>query len=178
MKKLMMIALAAAMALTLAACGSGGSEPEAEETEGMANPWTEVETPEEAAEGAGVGYFQVPEEGTETSGGPVGWDVFQFMEGIAEADGWIGTADLTVRKGLNQDSEDVSGDYTEYAYDWTQEVDGWQVSCFGNEDGKAMKAIWISDNFSYSIMVRGQGDIHDTYGVDAEAIDTLVSAIQ
>ena len=41
-----------------------------------------------------------------------------------------------------------------------------------------MKAIWISDNFSYSIMVRGQGDIYDTYGLDEEAIGALVAAIQ
>ena len=83
-----------------------------------------------------------------------------------------------MRKGLKQDGEDVSGDYTEYAFAWMQEVDGWEVSCFGNEEGRTMKAIWISDNFSYSIMVRGQGDIYDTYGLDEEAIGALVAAIQ
>ena len=148
------------------------------ETIGMANPWTKAETADEAAQGAGVGYFMVPEENMETTGGPVNWSGFQYMENIAEADGWVGTAELTVRKGLKQDTEDVSGDYTEYAFAWMQEVDGWQVSCFGNEEGRTMKAIWVSDNFSYSIMIRGQGDIYDTYGVDTEAIAALVAAIQ
>lgn len=143
-----------------------------------ANPWVEVETADEAAEGAGVGYFMVPEEGLETTGGSVRWSGFQYMLGLAEADGSIGTADLTVRKGLKQDSQDVSGDYTEYAYAWTEEIDGWEVSCFGNEEGKAMKAIWLSDNFSYSIMIRGQGDSCDTYGVDGEAVSALVAGIQ
>ena len=145
---------------------------------GLANPWTEVETPDEAAEGAGVGYFMVPEENMETPVGPVNWYGFRYMEGVAEADGAIGVAELTVRKGLKQDTEDVSGDYTEYALAWTIEADGWQVDCFGNEEGKAMKAIWLSDNFSYSIMVRGQGDVYDTYGLDEAIIDTLVTAIQ
>ena len=145
---------------------------------GMANPWTEVETAEAAADGAGVGYFMVPEENMETSVGPVNWYGFSCMEGIAEADGAIGVAELTVRKGLKQDGEDVSGDYTEYASTWTVEADGWQVTCFGNEAGRAMKAIWLSDNFSYSIMVRGQGDVYYTYGLDEEIIDALVSAIQ
>ena len=145
---------------------------------GMANPWAEADTPDEAAEGAGVGYFMVPEEDMETSGGPVNWYGFQYMEGIAEADGAIGAAELTVRKGLKQDTEDVSGDYTAYAFEWTQEVDGWEVSCFGNEEGRTMKAIWLSDNFSYSVMVRGQGDMYDTYGVDEDAISALVTAIQ
>ena len=148
------------------------------ESVGIANPWTEVKTAEEAADGAGVGYFTVPEENTETTRGPVNWYGFQYMEGIAEADGAIGAAELTVRKGLKQDTEDVSGDYTEYALEWTVESDGWQVTCCGNEENKAMKAIWLSDNFSYSILVRGQGDLCDTYGLDEAAIDTLVTMIQ
>ena len=184
MKKILAITLAALMALALTACGAGSSEQapaeeaseESSEFAGMPNPWTEVETPEEAAEGAGVGSFQVPEDGTETSAGTVDWAVFQYMEGIAEADGWLGTAELTVRKGLQQDYEDVSGDYTEYKYEWSQEVDGQEVQCGGNEEGRAMKVTWLSDSCSYSIGIRGQGDLYDTYGVDADAVAALVSA--
>ncbi len=52
------------------------------------------------------------------------------------------------------------------------------VRCFGNEEGKTMKAIWLSDNFSYSIFVRGQGDIYDTYGLDLETTLEVASAVQ
>ena len=190
MKKVFTLILAACviLAFSLSVIGAGIAEdgvPEMQESpdassesSGMANPWTDVETADEAAQGAGVGYFLVPEENMDTTGGQVNWFGFQYMTGIAEADGGIGAAELTVRKGLKQDSEDVSGDYTEYAFAWTQETDDWQVSCFGNEEGRTMKAIWVSDNFSYSIMIRGQGDFYDTYGVDAEAITALVTAIQ
>ena len=41
-----------------------------------------------------------------------------------------------------------------------------------------MKAVWLSDNFSYSITVRGQGDLYDTYGLGAEDVVALVTAIQ
>ena len=172
MKKLV---IAAMLVLALVLCGTGFAE---EAPVGMGNPWTEAETAQAAAEGAGVGYFIVPEENMETTGGQVNWYGFQYMQGIAEADGAIGTAELTVRKGLRQDTEDVSGDYTEYAFAWTQETEDWQVSCFGNEEGRTMKAIWLTNNFSYSIMVRGQGDLFDVYGIDAEAIDALVAAIE
>lgn len=154
------------------------SPEEASEAVGMANPWVQADTPDEAAQAAGVGYFLVPEENAETANGPVNWYGFKYMKGIAEADGAIGAAELTVRKGLKQDTKDVSGDYTEYAFAWTQVADDWEVSCFGNEEGKMMKAIWLSDNFSYSIMVRGQGDAYDTYGIDAASVDALVAAIQ
>jgi hypothetical protein len=96
----------------------------------------------------------------------------------------VGAAELTVRKGVNRpdhepgyDTADVSGDYNAYAHEWDVQAKDWKVKCFGNEEGKAMKAIWQSDNFSYSIMVRGQGDIHDTYGLGADDIVALVNAI-
>ena len=169
MKKSVFVLASVIMLLVLVVCGAGTAEEEVSAAVGLANPWTEAATAEEAADGAGVGYFLVPEENMETTGGQVNWFCFQYMEHIAE---------LTVRKGLKQDGEDVSGDYTEYAFAWMQEADGRDVSCFGNEEGRTMKAIWISDNFSYSIMVRGQGDIYDTYGLDEEAIGALVAAIQ
>ena len=185
MKKLIALTAAALMAVSLAACTKKTEEAPAEEpaetTEqnaGIANPWSDVDSAEAAAEGAEVGYFEVPEEGTEISGAPVSWTSFRCMEHLAEARGYIGTADLTVRKGLKQESDDVSGDYNEYKYSWTQEAGDWTVNCWGNEEGKMMKAVWLSDNFSYCILVRGQGDLVDTYGLDADAVETLVGAIQ
>ena len=161
-----------------AAAESTAEESVVAESTGIANPWKDVETPEEAAEASGVGYFQVPEDGTETEIGPLNWYGFRYMDRLAEADGAIGAAELTVRKGINEDGEDVSGDYTEYKYDWTVEAGDWEVSCFGNEEGKTMKAIWVSDNFSYSIMICGQGDLYDTFGVDEAILAQLVEGIQ
>lgn len=179
-----------AVLLMLASCGktntanttttpepSNGSQGTSESA-GMANPWSDVESAQEAADGAGVGYFMVPENGSDTSGGPVHIDIYRWMKGLAEAKGSVGTAELTIRKGLKQDSADVSGDYNAYKYSWTVEAGDWTVSCWGNEEGKTMKAVWLSDNFSYSFMVRGQGDLAETYGVDDEAVKTLAAAIQ
>lgn len=181
MKKILAVTVAALLLLALAACGAEKTEQKPAEPDvnvGMANPWSEVKDAAAAAEGAGVGYFEVPEEGAETSGGEVHWSAFRCMKGIAQADGCIGSAELTVRKGLKQDGEDVSGDYTEYKYKWTQELDSVTLNCFGNEKGRTMKAIWVTDNFSYCILVRGQGDIYDTYGIDADATAALASQIQ
>ena len=182
MKRMIVFAVSALMALAMMASGIGICEQTASEPAapamGMPNPWTEVETADEAAQGAGVGYFLAPEEGAQTPGGQVNWYAFRCMQGIAQANGYIAAAELTVRKGLKQDGEDVSGDYTEYAFEWTQIADGWQVNCYGNEEGAAMKVVWVSDNFSYSIIVRGQGDLYDVYGLDGEAVEALVKAIQ
>ena len=177
MKKILVLILAAILMIALTACGAKETEEE-NSGEGSLNPWHDAATADEAADGAGVGYFTVPENGTEVTGGRIDFTGFRYMKNLAEADGAVGAAELTVRKGLKQDSEDVSGDYTAYPYAWTQEVDGWEVYCLGNEDGKMMKAIWLSDNFSYSIVIRGQGDLAESYGVDADAVAALVSGIQ
>ncbi len=185
MKRIIALALAALLLLpALAACGGAPAkekepgQPVGEGPVSLANPWSDVEDAAAAAEGAGVGYFELPEDGTETGGGPLNWFGFRCMKGVAEANGAIGAAELTVRKGLKQDGEDVSGDYTAFKFEWTQELDGASVKCFGNEDGRTMKAIWTSDNFSYCLLVRGQGDLRDTYGLDAETVVALAGAIQ
>ena len=151
----------------------------------MPNPWTEADSAKAAADGAGVGYFTLPDAGTEVVGGPIGWDNYRYMDLLAEANGYVGAAELTVRKGVNRpdhevsyDTTDVSGDYTAYAHEWTIETNGWQIRCFGNEEGRVMKAIWPSDNFSYCILVRGQSDIRDVYGLGADDIAALVDAIE
>ena len=178
MKKLVWIALALALLLSLTACGTKQAASQTAQGTGMANPWTDVASAAEAADGAGVGYFEVPEKGTQIGVGPVDIEAFRCMKGIAQANGYAGAAELMIRKGLKQDGEDVSGDYTNYAHQWTQEIDVWTVKCFGNEDGKAMKVIWCSDNFSYCIYVRGQGDVRDSFGLGADDVAALVNAIQ
>ena len=151
----------------------------------IANPWEDVDNAQAAADGAGVGYFTLPEAGIEIDGGPIGWDNYRYMDLLAEANGYVGAAELMVRKGVNRpdhevgyDTTDVSGDYNTYAHEWTIEAMGWQVRCFGNEEGRTMKAIWSSDNFSYCILVRGQGDSWDTYGLGSDDIAALVGAIE
>ena len=151
----------------------------------LANPWTEADSAEAAADGAGVGFLTLPEAGTEMDGGPIGWDNYRFMDLLAEANGYVGAAELTVRKGVvrpdhdvGYDTSDVSGDYNSYAHEWTIEAMGWQVRCFGNEEGRTMKAIWSSDNFSYCILIRGQGDLWDVYGLGADDVAALVGAIE
>ncbi len=152
---------------------------------GLANPWTDVDTAEAAADGAGVGYFNVPADGTEVNNGPINWYTYRYTTLLAEADGAVGAAELTVRKGVKNPADpvayntnDVSGDYNDYKYEWEQEVGDWQVKCCGNEEGKTMKATWQSDNFSYAIMVRGQGDVRDTFGLGDEDIATIVGSVE
>lgn len=185
-KRVVAIFTAFCVICALAACTEMPEQPEtqaAEQTQqteeansGIANPWSSCNTIDQAAQGAGLDTFEVIDDGTETGSGPINWYGFQYMDGIAEADGAIGAAEITIRKGNTPDGSDISGDYNNYTYTWTIDVNGTTVNCSGNEDGQAMLATWTSGGYSFSIVIRGQGDMYDTYGVPDETISTLVTA--
>ncbi|MBQ9041919.1 MAG: hypothetical protein IJ111_03805 [Eggerthellaceae bacterium] len=213
MKKILVITAALAMTFALAACSGGASSQSSASassdastssaatssasasassesasassaTTGLANPWHDAATADAAAEGAGVGSFQVPAEGTTLECGQVFWHNFQYMEGLAEGDGDFGAAQFVIRKGLKSVEQevgdgiaDVSGDYTVYKFAWDADVSGKQVKCYGNVEGNAMKATWTDGDYSYSIMARGQGDDEETFGLSANDLATLVGAI-
>ena len=195
-RKIITLLLAAAVAAAFMGCSSNGTagetEVSSEQTEAqtvsdaseadesssgtlnMANPWTDVDTMDEAAEGAGVGSLVFTEDGTETASGMLNWFGYRYTEGIAEVNGGIGAADITVRKGLSS-LGDISGDYNDYAYTWELDVDGITVNCSGNTEGEAMLFTWTSGDYNYSVVVRGQGDSYDTYGLNSDTIAPLVS---
>lgn len=207
MKKILAIAAALAMTFALTACSGGASSQSSASasasssaassasassasasasgaTTGLASPWHDAATAADAAEGAGVGTFQVPAEGTSLECGQVFWHGFQYMEGLAEGDGDFGAAQFVIRKGLKSAERevgngivDISGDYTVYRLTWDADVDGKQVKCYGDADGSAMKVTWTDGDYSYSIMVRGQGDDEEAFGLSANDVTTLVSAI-
>ena len=96
-----------------------------------ANPWTAAATAEEAAAGAGLDVFEVPD-GVNTGLGPVAPLSFGYREGVAEADISAGAVEMRARKGLTSVYEDVSFDENAYNYEWSREIGSTVVKCCGN----------------------------------------------
>ena len=189
MSKVMCMLMVLMLMLALAACGSGNSaeepaeEPAAEEEEqqvGMPNPWSDVESAEAAAEGAGIDGFEAAE-GTTISLGEVKVEQYRCMDGMAEARIPIAAVDMTIRKGrpdtAPEGDGDISGDYGEYKNEWTQNIKGLEVKCYGNREGESTKTIWTSGDYAYCIVAYGAGGGED-YGLKADDLDTLVNSIQ
>lgn len=145
---------------------------------GMANPWSDAGTLAEAAEGAGIDGFSIPE-GAEISLGAVNVTEARYMEGLAEAVVEFPAVEMTIRKGNASITEDgdVSGDYNEYANTWTQNIKGLEVTCFGNREGEATKTIWQVEDTCYSITAYGLGGDTD-YGLSADDLNSLINGIQ
>ena len=156
-----------------------GANPEKNET-GMANPWSDVDSAEAAAEGAGLDTFMVPDGEAEISLGEVKVTQYRCMKGMAEAVVEFPAVEMTIRKGDKSGEMaegDISGDYSEYKYDWTQNIKGLEGKCFGNREGEATKTIWSVDDMDYSITVQGLGGDED-YGLPADDLNSLINGIQ
>ena len=152
---------------------------EGEEQTGVANPWQTAATAEEAAEGAGIGSFVVPE-GAELSLGTVKVEEYRYMDGMAEANAPVAAVELTFRKGkpeLETAEHDISGDYNEYKYNWKTTIGDKEVTCSGNREGEATTAVWFDDGMDYAVMARGAGG-DDDFGLSADDLEVLVNGIK
>ncbi|MBR2547350.1 MAG: hypothetical protein IKF07_04075 [Eubacterium sp.] len=180
--------MAFAMMFTMAGCSKPAEEPQPEETEqeenaGVANPWTDVATAEEAAEGAGVETFECA--GIETSLGTTEPQGYRWMEGMAEAEFPIAAVEMTIRKGTQAAADDaakngmgdISGDYNDYKYTWTQNVGDVTAQCSGNREGESTNTTWQSGDYYYSITAFGAGG-DDDFGLSEKDVAALVGAIK
>lgn len=155
-----------------------GMIPEGGET-GLANPWSDVDSIEEAVEGAGLDFFELPTD-SEISLGTLDNVSYRFMADLAEATFEFPAVQMTIRKGSANAAidGDISGDYNEYEYEWTQNIKGLDVTCYGNREGEATKTIWEDqDGYCYSICVTGLGGDED-FGLSADDLDSLINGIQ
>ena len=154
--------------------GSGSVEVRVERPGGPA--WKEAATAEEAAEGAGLGSFKVPD-GVETTMGTVVPLSYSYIDGVADADISVDNVDLHFRKGLASEYDDVSFEKTIYFHDWTREVGGTPVKCYGNRDGEATKTVWTDGKYVYALLVNGAGEDED-YGLLVPDVEALVDAVK
>lgn len=165
MKRTIIVTLCAVAALSLAACGSDAvtaQKADAEETAQIPNPFIDCETLDEAAKIAGF-EMTVPEE-------MEGYDkpVINTIENeMIQVIYYKGEDEVRIRKGAG--SEDISGDYNEYAETDSVTVEGMQVTIRGN-DGKASVATWTNEEYTYSITV-GEG-------IDIDSMTDLIKAVK
>ena len=157
------------------ASASASAQAESGGSVGLANPWSEVKTAEEAAQGAGLDNFNAGAEAELDLGGePV--VTYRYMEGLAEAQIEYPASMLTVRKGVHVEDGDVSGDYNEYSLTWSQTVGDVVVKCQGNRTGESQKSTWTVGDVDYSISALGLGGDVD-FGLNEERLALIVAAI-
>lgn len=198
-KKWMALVLCAVLSLSLVACGTNGNNTQNDTTDDtsnsttddttndtgstnsgttdtdtstdtadgsteIANPYVDCETLEEAGELAGFD-ISVPDEidGGYTQG------TIQAVENEMIQVTYTTEAgeEITLRKGTG--TEDISGDYNEYAEENTLDVDGTSVTARGS-DGLVYAATWTDGTYTYAITASA--------GLESDSVSALVPSIQ
>ena len=198
-KKWMALVLCAVLALSLVACGTSGNNTQNDTTDDTTNsttddtnstdstnsgttdtdtstdsedddnvqitsPFVDCETLEEAGELAGFD-ISVPDEidGGYTQGTiqAVENEMIQVIYTTEAGE------EITLRKGTG--TEDISGDYNEYAEENTLDVDGTSVTARGS-DGLVYAATWTDGTYTYAITASA--------GLESDSVSALVPSIQ
>ena len=163
MKKVFAIVLCLVLALTLVACSSNETEKtddtadttvdgttDTNDTDDttIANPFTEYATLEEAAAQAGD-IFEVPETVAESAG-----CIYRVStDGLFEVVYTDATDAEVARVRRAVGTEDISGDYNEYAHTEEITVGNLTVTVKGADEGNATLATWVNGIYTYSMSV-------------------------
>lgn len=156
---------------------SSASSSSASGQVGLADPWSNVASAQEAAQGAGVGTFGISADIEYADLGKPFKVTYRYMDGIAEAIVEFPASEVVARKGTASKGDDISGDYNTYAYTWTDDIDGISVTCQGNRQGEAAKATWSDGEYRYSTCTRGLGGDTD-FGLNHDRLAAFVKALK
>lgn len=163
MKKLLAVLLSAMMICSFAACAKTETKTDAAaDSSQIPNPFEDCDTLDDAAKLAGF-EITVPDSVDGYSTRTIQAIKDQMIQVIyAEGD-----STLTMRKGTG--TEDISGDYNEYAENNTVSVGGLDITMKG-ADGKVSVAIWMDGDYAFAVSV--------STAVDSAAMSTLVSSVK
>ena len=138
--------------------------------------WTSASSASDAASKAGLSSFDVMDSVT-VGGVTFSQPAFSATKGAAEARYMADGKTLYIRSS-DSNSTSLLTDYNEgdFAYRWTQNHKGLEITCFGDTDGAAQVIAWSVANQPFAITYQGQGGTTATLAPDD--ITSLVSGIQ
>ena len=161
MKRLFAVIMMLLTVLSLAACG-GSTDSDEPDVIGMPNPFTDFNTLAEAEKQTGF-YITLPD-----AIGSSNNKIYRAMNDEMLEVIYVNGEDETGRIRKARGSEDISGDYNEYAETETVSVGGIDVLLKGDA-GLVKLAVWTNDGYAYSVSSEA--------GMTADEMMALVSAV-
>ena len=144
---------------------------------GIANPWKEALTLDEAAYGANLNGFTIDEE-SPVDGAAINPLKYKYTDSLAEATYSYKGMHVIIRKSMIEysDGMDISGSYHEFEYEWPVDIGSISVTCYGDVNGETVKVLWSDDECCYSILVDNDDEITNT--LTGKAVEDLVKAVE
>lgn len=167
----------ASSASASASSAAASSAAASSQATGVANPWKSAASAEEAAKGAGIDSFALPEGAIADLGEP--FEItYRYMDGMAEARYEFGASAVTARTAKIAEGEtfDISGDYNTYKHEWTETIANTPIACAGNREGDSTKTYWGESTVAHSLVAEGLGGDQD-FGLNTERLTVFVEAM-
>ena len=161
MKRLFAVIMMLLTILSLAAC-SNSTDSDEPDIIGMPNPLTDFDTLAEAEKQTGF-YITLPD-----AIGSSDNKIYRAMNDEMIEVIYMNGEDETGRIRKARGSEDISGDYNEYAESETVSAGGIDVLIKGDA-GLVKLAVWTNDGYAYSVSSEA--------GLTADEMTALVSAV-
>ena len=161
MKRLFAVIMMLLTVLSLAACG-GSTDSDEPDVIGMPNPFTDFDTLAEAEKKTGLDITLPDAIGSSDK------RIYRAMNDEMIEVIYMNGEDETGRVRKARGSEDISGDYNEYAETETVSVGGLDVLLKGDV-GLVKLAVWTNDGYAYSVSSEA--------GMTADEMMVLVSAV-
>ena len=161
MKRLFAVIMMLLTILSLAACGNSTDSDEPDII-GMPNPFSDFDTLAEAEKQTGFDITLPDAIGSSEN------KIYRAMNDEMLEVIYMNGEDETGRIRKARGSEDISGDYNEYAETETVSVDGIDV-LFKGDAGLVKLAVWTNDGYTYSVSAEA--------GLTADEMTALVSAV-
>ena len=162
MKRLFAVIMMLLTILPLAACGNKTDDSTEPDIIGMPNPFTDFDTLAEAEKQTGF-YITLPD-----AIGSSDKRIYRAMNDEMLEVIYVNGEDETGRIRKARGSEDISGDYNDYAETETVSVGGIDVLLKGDA-GRVKLAVWTNDGYAYSVSSEA--------GMTADEMMALVSAV-
>ena len=161
MKRLFAVIMMLLTVLSLAACG-GSTDSDEPDVIDMPNPFTDFDTLAEAEKQTGLDITLPDAIGSSDK------RIYRAMNDEMIEVIYMNGEDETGRVRKARGSEDISGDYNEYAETETVSVGGIDVLLKGDA-GLVKLAVWTNDGYTYSASAEA--------GLTADEMTALVSAV-
>ena len=136
----------------------------------VVSDWTNAASLDDAISISGLS-FSPPENGSLPEGTSL--TGYRAKLSMIEAD-YSGTNTMTIRKSSVTGGTDLLGDYTNYSKNWTQNVKGLDVTCYG--DGDTANALTFGNVGSYFSVSYNMGN--EGNGLTADQINSLINGMQ
>ena len=195
MKKIIAIAATVVLAFALSGCvtqvtkeskeapsasdksASAAASASASSASSAAVNWTSALTPDEAAKGAGISSFGVPQR-TVIADFVFTGPAFAYTEHVAQATYEVpSSAKLIVRKAEGAHTAPITDrDKSQFSQTWQNTYEGYDVTCYGNKQGAATICVWNDGTKEYGVTIEGFGSAEVT--MDAEDVDDIVKAVK